>query len=53
MSAKPKFKRPDDSAEPQPFRHLRMRNERRERQRRERIEQLVALARKRRITGDR
>jgi hypothetical protein len=53
MPIRPKIKRPDESAEPQPFHHLRLRNERRERARRERIAQLVALARKRRISGDR
>jgi hypothetical protein len=53
MSARPKRKAPDESPEPQPFRHLRLRNERRDRARRERIEQLVALARKRRSSGNR
>jgi hypothetical protein len=53
MSLRSRIKRPVDTAEPEPFRHLRLRNERRERARRERIEQLVALARKRRISGDR
>jgi len=53
MSAISKSKRPDESAEAQPFRHLRLRNERRERARRERIEQLIALARKRRSSGER
>jgi hypothetical protein len=53
MSAPSKLKRPDESAEPQPFRHLRLRNERRERARLERIEQLIARARKRLSSGDR
>jgi hypothetical protein len=53
MSAISKSKRPDENAEAQPFRHLRLRNERRERARRERIERLVALARKRRSSGER
>jgi hypothetical protein len=53
MPGTSKLKRPDESAEPQPFRHLRLRNERRERVRRDRIEQLIARARKRLSSGDR